>query len=223
MARYRHALPQLGDGIFLSDGGMETTLIFHEGVELPHFASFVLLETEAGRQHLLRLLRALSQDRPRQPRRLPARQRRLARQSRLGRQARLRRQGAHGDQRGVDRAARRATRQMGNTGIALRDRRRHRAARRWLQGWQDGRRRGRRLSRAAGRGLCRDRGRHGIGLHHEQHRRGDRRSACGACPCHAVHDLVHRRDRRQAGHRQLAARGDRDRRRAKRADIRSTT
>ena len=34
------------DGIFLSDGGMETTLIFHEGVDLPHFASFVLLETE---------------------------------------------------------------------------------------------------------------------------------------------------------------------------------
>ena len=48
MARYRHSLPQLEDGIFLSDGGMETTLIFHEGVDLPHFASFVLLETEAG-------------------------------------------------------------------------------------------------------------------------------------------------------------------------------
>ena len=31
---------------------------------------------------------------------------------------------------------------------------------------------------------------------------------------HALHDLVHRRDRRQAGHRQLASRGDRDRRRA---------
>ena len=54
MARYRHDLPQLKDGIFLSDGGMETTLIFHEGVDLPHFASFVLLETEAGRQHLQR-------------------------------------------------------------------------------------------------------------------------------------------------------------------------
>ena len=54
MARYRHDLPQLKDGIFLSDGGMETTLIFHEGVDLPHFASFVLLETETGRQHLQR-------------------------------------------------------------------------------------------------------------------------------------------------------------------------
>jgi S-methylmethionine-dependent homocysteine/selenocysteine methylase len=48
MARYRSQLPQLGGKLFLTDGGMETTLIFHEGVELPYFASFVLLETEEG-------------------------------------------------------------------------------------------------------------------------------------------------------------------------------
>ena len=41
MAKYRSNLPQLADGTFLSDGGMETTLIFHEGADLPHFASFV--------------------------------------------------------------------------------------------------------------------------------------------------------------------------------------
>ena len=52
MARYRNALPQLNGGTFLSDGGMETTLIFHDGLELPHFASFVLLASEAGRQSL---------------------------------------------------------------------------------------------------------------------------------------------------------------------------
>lgn len=52
MAKYRYALPQMQGGIFLSDGGMETTLIFHEGLELPHFASFVLLATEDGRAHL---------------------------------------------------------------------------------------------------------------------------------------------------------------------------
>ena len=52
MSKYRKALPQLDGGIFLSDGGMETTLIFHEGVDLPHFASFVLLDTDAGRQRL---------------------------------------------------------------------------------------------------------------------------------------------------------------------------
>ena len=53
-ARYRHALPQLGDKLFLTDGGLETTLIFHQGQELPHFAAFVLLGTEAGRAELAR-------------------------------------------------------------------------------------------------------------------------------------------------------------------------
>jgi S-methylmethionine-dependent homocysteine/selenocysteine methylase len=31
---------------------METTLIFHKGIDLPHFASFVLLDSEDGRQAL---------------------------------------------------------------------------------------------------------------------------------------------------------------------------
>lgn len=52
MAGYRNALPQRCGGIFLTDGGMETTLIFHEGVELPHFAAFVLLDSAEGRQKL---------------------------------------------------------------------------------------------------------------------------------------------------------------------------
>lgn len=45
-------LPQLGNGIYLSDGGLETTLIFHQGIDLPHFAAFILLETEAGHEIL---------------------------------------------------------------------------------------------------------------------------------------------------------------------------
>lgn len=49
MAKYRNNLPQRQGGLFLTDGGMETTLIFHDGVELPHFASFVLMETGEGR------------------------------------------------------------------------------------------------------------------------------------------------------------------------------
>jgi homocysteine S-methyltransferase len=53
MAKYRHNLPQLENATFLSDGGMETTLIFHHGIELPHFASFVLLDTPDGRKHLI--------------------------------------------------------------------------------------------------------------------------------------------------------------------------
>lgn len=54
MTKYRHDLPQLRGGTFLTDGGMETTLIFHEGLDLPHFASLVLLETEEGRRQLVR-------------------------------------------------------------------------------------------------------------------------------------------------------------------------
>ncbi|MFO1125661.1 MAG: homocysteine S-methyltransferase family protein [Methylocystis sp.] len=52
MAKYRANLPQLMPDLFLSDGGLETTLIFHEGVDLPHFASFVLLDSEEGRARL---------------------------------------------------------------------------------------------------------------------------------------------------------------------------
>jgi S-methylmethionine-dependent homocysteine/selenocysteine methylase len=33
---------------FMTDGGLETTLIFHQGVELPYFAAFHLLKDEAG-------------------------------------------------------------------------------------------------------------------------------------------------------------------------------
>jgi homocysteine S-methyltransferase len=52
MAKYRHRLPQLEGGLFLTDGGLETTLIFHKGVELPHFAAFDLLRTIEGREML---------------------------------------------------------------------------------------------------------------------------------------------------------------------------
>jgi S-methylmethionine-dependent homocysteine/selenocysteine methylase len=47
------SLPQLKGDLFLTDGGLETTLIFHEGIELPHFAAFHLLRSEAGRAALL--------------------------------------------------------------------------------------------------------------------------------------------------------------------------
>ncbi len=42
------------EGIWLADGGLETTLIFHHGIDLPHFASFPLLSTAAGRAQLTR-------------------------------------------------------------------------------------------------------------------------------------------------------------------------
>ena len=46
------SLPQLQDGLFLTDSGLETTLIYRHHLDLPAFAAFVLLETNAGRQRL---------------------------------------------------------------------------------------------------------------------------------------------------------------------------
>jgi homocysteine S-methyltransferase len=50
--KYRDHLPQLGGDPFLTDGGIETVLIFHEGVELPAFAAFDLLKDEQGTERL---------------------------------------------------------------------------------------------------------------------------------------------------------------------------
>ena len=47
-AKYRHRLPQLDGQIFLTDGGLETTLIFHEGWDLPVAEAFVLLDSARG-------------------------------------------------------------------------------------------------------------------------------------------------------------------------------
>ncbi len=40
--------PIEGKGMFITDGGLETTLIFHDGLELPHFAAFDLLKSRDG-------------------------------------------------------------------------------------------------------------------------------------------------------------------------------
>ena len=52
MTKYRSALPQLSGDFFMTDGGLETTLIFLEGQDLPEFAAFVLLETPEGEDAL---------------------------------------------------------------------------------------------------------------------------------------------------------------------------
>lgn len=57
----RTTLPQLDAGLFLTDGGLETTLIFHEGLELPHFAAFMLLNDTRGRALLRRYFRSYLQ------------------------------------------------------------------------------------------------------------------------------------------------------------------
>ena len=43
-SRYRDRLPQLAERPFITDGGLETTLIYHAGIDLPYFAAFVLLD-----------------------------------------------------------------------------------------------------------------------------------------------------------------------------------
>jgi S-methylmethionine-dependent homocysteine/selenocysteine methylase len=51
--RYRDRLPHLdSDRPFIADGGLETTLIFHRGIDLPCFAAFDLLKDDAGRAEL---------------------------------------------------------------------------------------------------------------------------------------------------------------------------
>ncbi|MEO5925096.1 MAG: homocysteine S-methyltransferase family protein [Bryobacteraceae bacterium] len=57
MNSFRHSLPQLDSRLFLTDGGIETSLIFNEGIELQDFAAFDLLRTEAGRAALLKYFR----------------------------------------------------------------------------------------------------------------------------------------------------------------------
>ena len=50
-------LPLKPERIYLTDGGLETTLIFHDGIDLPYFAAFDLLKDEDGRDTLRRYYR----------------------------------------------------------------------------------------------------------------------------------------------------------------------
>ncbi|MDH4191302.1 MAG: homocysteine S-methyltransferase family protein [Betaproteobacteria bacterium] len=58
MAQLRKALPQLSGDFFLTDGGIETTLIFLEGQQLPDFAAFHLLKTKDGEAALRKYFRS---------------------------------------------------------------------------------------------------------------------------------------------------------------------
>ncbi len=48
----KNNLQQLTDRTFLTDGGLETVLAFHEGFDLPEFAAFTLFDQEKGYQAL---------------------------------------------------------------------------------------------------------------------------------------------------------------------------
>lgn len=56
MHKYRNGLPQLRGDFFMTDGGIETTLIFLDGQELPLFAAFHLLKTAEGENALRKYL-----------------------------------------------------------------------------------------------------------------------------------------------------------------------
>lgn len=50
-------LPHQTDRVFLTDGGIETSLIYLQGLKLPRFAAYPLLETERGRDALYQYYR----------------------------------------------------------------------------------------------------------------------------------------------------------------------
>ncbi len=44
--------PPRGNGLWTTDGGLETTLVFARGIEIPHFSAFTLLESRDGAEIL---------------------------------------------------------------------------------------------------------------------------------------------------------------------------
>jgi homocysteine S-methyltransferase len=57
MSEAKTGLPQQEGGWFLTDGGIETVLIYQDGIALPEFSAFVLLESQEGRAALRRYFR----------------------------------------------------------------------------------------------------------------------------------------------------------------------
>lgn len=57
MIRQHTTLPQLNGNLFLTDSGLETFLYFQQGIDLPEFAAFPLLDSLEGRDHITGYLR----------------------------------------------------------------------------------------------------------------------------------------------------------------------
>lgn len=53
MAKYRNKLPQLEGRLFVTEGGIITTLIYKRKIDLPYLATFPLLDDPKGREELL--------------------------------------------------------------------------------------------------------------------------------------------------------------------------
>ena len=52
MSKYRKRLPQLGNALFITEGGLEHALSFEDGLEVPAFLTFDLLRHAVGRAAL---------------------------------------------------------------------------------------------------------------------------------------------------------------------------
>ncbi len=56
MSRYRQHLPQLDGGLFLTDAGLETDLIFNHSIDIPEFAAHTLFDGGPGQAALRRYM-----------------------------------------------------------------------------------------------------------------------------------------------------------------------
>ena len=136
-AKYKNQLPQLDGNLFLTDGGLETTLIFHEGLDLPCFAAFVLLDSDRGRKALRDYFDRYV------PMAIAAGAGFILEsptwraKSRLGSEGRLRQASARQQQSRGDRISARPSRQVRDAGFAHGGERRHRSARRRLHCQRD--------------------------------------------------------------------------------------
>ena len=198
-AKYRHALPQLGDALFLTDGGLETTMIFLEGIELPHFAAFDLMRTAEGRAALKRYFAHYVAIARRDGRGLVLESATWRSNPDWGAKLGYSAGGAGRGQRRGDRLHPGDPRRRGDGGEPDGAERLHRAARRRLcAGQLHERGGGGGLPRAAGAGLRGGGGRSRDGDDHDLCRGGDRRRAGGEGGGDAGGGLVHGGDRRAA-------------------------
>ena len=175
------SLPQTaGDRLYLTDGGLETTLVFHRGIDLPLFAAFPLLDSDDGRaalrEYFVPYLELAAEPR----RRVRARHADVARERGLGAAAGLRPRRARPRQPRRGRLRAGAARGRGPGARADPRQRRHRAARGRVRGRRpDDRGGGGGLPRAAGRGLRRGRRGHADRRDDDLRRGGDRRRPRG--------------------------------------------
>jgi hypothetical protein len=114
--------------LFLTDGGIETTLIFHDGLTLRDFAAFELLNTAEGEAALRKYFASYADIARRNGTGVHPRDGHLARESRLGEASRLHAGGARGLQSQGVALLESIRREYGSERIACRHQRMRRTA-----------------------------------------------------------------------------------------------